>query len=158
MQHVTHRAFNHIAFRNFLTIFSDFQFIPYFNMLQNFVQNAEKFKMDFYTELFANEISPYAITFWLSELQTCVVNISTTQVASTNWRRAIAYVNANKSEEDIKEWTESMGRDDDLTPGRYIHLIHIHHWLIIVWKQCGFFTKNRSGQLSYWFSRHTGIA
>ena len=40
------------------------------------------------------------------------------QVASSNWRRAIAYVNGNCTDEDIDKIIEDTGRDDDLTPGR----------------------------------------
>ena len=42
------------------------------------------------------------------------------QVASTNWRRATAYINAEKSEDDIKEWLALVDKDEELTPGRYI--------------------------------------
>ena len=44
-------AFSFIIFLKNWTMVSDFKFIPYFNIFQNFVQNVGKPKMAIYPEL-----------------------------------------------------------------------------------------------------------
>ena len=54
----------------------------------------------------------------VSNLMACFLCSHFFQVASSNWRRAIAYVNGNHTPDEIRTITEKSHRDNDLTAGR----------------------------------------
>ena len=47
------------------------------------------------------------------------------QVASSNWRRVLSYINAHRTEEEIEQFIIVDGKSMDKTPGRYVAYVKL---------------------------------
>ena len=66
------------------------------------------------------------------------------QVASSNWRRALSYVNAHRTEEEIEQFIIIDGKSMDKTPGRYVWKL-LPIWILHNLLQRGGYTCNFGG-------------
>ena len=57
------------------------------------------------------------------------------QVASSNWRRALSYINAHRTEEEIEQFIVVDGKSMDKTPGRYVSYLNGLRDTLILYSQ-----------------------